>query len=121
MEKEMKDPADFYQEKDFPGRKLLAIAAGIWGIRWIAGQMINFEAIPNGINNLISLLLFIGLIIYFIGFWKAVKGKGYHPVLFLISFTAFIGLLVIFFLPNISENQSAQVNPCNPPENPRIT
>jgi len=111
MNNEMKDPADFYQERDFPGRKLLAIAAGIWGVRWISGQVVNFENIPNGINNAVGLILSIGLVLYFIGFWKAVKGKGYHPVLFLISFTGFIGLLVIFFLPNKNENQPEVATP----------
>jgi hypothetical protein len=121
MEKEIQDPAEFYQDRDFPGRKLLAIAAGIWGIRWLAGWGINFGAVPKEINNAIGLVLLLALVPYFMGFWKAVKGKGYHPVLFLISFTGFIGLIVIFFLPNKNENQSAQVNPCNPSENPRIT
>jgi hypothetical protein len=106
MEKEMKDPAEFYQERDFPGESLLACGAGIWGIRVIAGLMVNFESLPKGIDHAVTAVLLLGLILHFIGFWKAVKGKGYHPVLFLISITGLIGLLVIFFLPNRNEIQS---------------
>jgi hypothetical protein len=110
METTSKDPAEFYQEKNFPGKSLLAWAAAIWGIRWLAGWGVDFEAIPKGIENTISAVLLLGLVLYFVGFWKAVKGKGYHPVLFLISFTGFIGLLVIFFLPNKNDNQSERDN-----------
>ena len=105
MNKEYQDPAEFYREKDFPGRRLLGIGAAVWGIYWLAGWGVNFDAIPKGIEYAIGLILVLGLAFYLVGFWKAVKGKGYHPVLFLISFTGFIGLIVIFFLPNKNEIQ----------------
>lgn len=121
MNKETEDAADFYREKDFPGKKLLGMGAAILALYWLAGWGLNFESIPREIEYSIGLVTALGLVLYLVGFWKAVKGKGYHPVLFLISFTGFIGLIVMFSLPNMNENQPAQVNPCNPQENPRIT
>jgi hypothetical protein len=55
------------------------VAVGIWSIRWIAGQIVNFENIPKGIDNAVALILFIGVVLYFIGFWKAVKSKIIDP------------------------------------------
>ena len=82
------------------------------------------EAFSNEVNLLVALPLIPVAILFLAGFWKAVKGKGYHPVLFLMAFTGFIGLIILFFLPDQNkgaDNQPAQDNPCNPPENPRTT
>ena len=111
MKQEAKDPAEFFQERDFPGRKFLAIGAAVWGIWWLASWGANFERIPAAIESVILVVVLLASVLYLFGFWKAVKGKGYHPVLFLISFTGFIGLIVIFFLPNKNENQSELDNP----------
>ncbi|WP_269542123.1 hypothetical protein [Cerasicoccus fimbriatus] len=109
MEKEYKDPADFFQERDFPGRKLIAWGVGIWAVHWLlTGWIFRMNAFSEEINLVASLPLIPAAVLFLVGFWKAVKGKGYHPVLFLIAFTGFIGLLVLFFLPDQSKQKDNQ-------------
>jgi hypothetical protein len=71
------DPARFYQDSPFPGRRLLAWSIGIWVVvgvlpRWF----FNIEALPGWIETTQSLLALPAIPLYFVGFWKAIVGKG---------------------------------------------
>lgn len=57
-------------------------------------------------NKAQSVLALLVISLYFVGFWKAIVGKGYPRVLFLISFVPFLGLIILFYLPqrNISSS-----------------
>jgi len=77
MEKKYQDPADFYRERDFRGKKLIAWGFGIWVFHWlITGGVFRMVAFSDEVNLAASLPLIPAAILYLIGFWKAVKGKG---------------------------------------------
>ena len=42
----------------------------------------------------------VALVLYFVGYWKAVVGKGYSKVLFIAAFAPVIGIVLIFFMPS---------------------
>jgi len=95
-----KDPADYFQDSPFPGRRLIAWAVGIWAVvALLPSWILNIDRLPEWFSHVQTILLVPVIPLYFIGFWKAVLGKGYPKILFLISFVPFIGLLTLFFLP----------------------
>jgi len=95
----MKDLAVAYQEHDFPGKKLIATGAAAWGIYWVSTLAINWSMVPQTIQIATIVILLLASTAYLVGYWRAVKGKGYPPLLWLVSLTGFIGLLIILFLP----------------------
>ena len=101
MGNEFKDPAEFYRERTFPGKSLIAWGVGIWAIYWLLGSfVVRVEALPENIKLIAALPLIPACGLFLVGFWRAVKGKGHHPVLFLLAFTGLIGLVVLLFLPD---------------------
>ncbi|MEM1294901.1 MAG: hypothetical protein AAGH89_06015 [Verrucomicrobiota bacterium] len=94
------DPARFYQDKPFPGRRLLASAVGLWLALALLPRSIPEEVqLPAWVATVVIILFLLTVSLYFVGFWKAVIGKGYPRILFLISLVPPIGLLAIYFLP----------------------
>lgn len=94
------DPARFYQDSPFPGRRLIACAVGIWaGGFLLPGLVINPNELPTWIDQAQSILALLMIPLYFVGFWKAVVGKGYPRIMLLMSLVPILGLLVIFYLP----------------------
>jgi hypothetical protein len=65
----------------------------------LPGWILNIDRLPEWFSHAQTILFLPAIPLYFIGFWKAVVGKGYPRILFLISFAPFIGLLILFFLP----------------------
>ena len=62
--------------------------------------MLNIDQLPGWVAHAQTILFLPAIPLYFIGFWKAVVGKGYPKLLFLIAFLPLVGLLVLFFLPS---------------------
>jgi hypothetical protein len=91
-----------FQEQNFPGRTLLGWGVGIMAVVWLSGIFINWEAAPPAASVISQICLVIGFVIYLIGYWKAVKGKGYPQLLWLAAFTHIIGLVLILYLPDKS-------------------
>lgn len=94
-----------YRESTYPGKKLIAVGVAIFGLVWLSGFAIDWNQAPELLK--IGLLLFCipAAFCYFIGFWKAVKGKGYPQVLWLASFTGIIGLIILMYLPDKSSEE----------------
>jgi hypothetical protein len=103
-----RDPATYYQESPFPGRRLLAWAIAIWAIViLLPSWILNFDQLPHW-TSYVQLSLFIpAIVLYFIGFWRAVVGKGYPKILFLMAFVPPIGLIILLFLPLKGANSSS--------------
>ena len=96
------DPARFYQDCPFPGKRMLAWSVRIALFVWLLPNLIfDMDQLPSGIKVLQIGLALPAIPLYFVGFWQAVVGKGYARILFLVSLMPVIGLLVIFFLPRV--------------------
>jgi len=94
------DPARFYQDSPFPGRRLIACAVGIWAVGFLLpGYVLNPNEQPAWVGQTQSILALLVIPLYFVGFWKAVVGKGYPRIMFLMSLVPFLGLLILFYLP----------------------
>ena len=95
------DPARFYQDMPFPGRRLIAWAVGIVAIVIILpGWIFDLDTLPSWLAPIQDGVGVAVAPLYFLGFWRAVVGKGYPRILFLISLVPLIGLLILLFLPN---------------------
>lgn len=96
------DLADKYQDHPFPGRSFLAGAVGVWLVAgWIPQQVLSPISPPEWVGVFKTVGGAVAAALYFVGFWKAVLGKGYSRILFLISFAPILGLVVIYYLPFI--------------------
>ncbi|MEO0452694.1 MAG: hypothetical protein AAFY98_00985 [Verrucomicrobiota bacterium] len=104
----MSDPADAYRERSFPGKKFIAVGVATWGLYWLSSLAIRWDQAPDYATYLLWSILAIASVFYLIGYWRAVKGKGYHGVLWLASLTGFIGVIIIFFLPDKSTNNCVE-------------
>lgn len=95
------DPASFYQDTPFPGRSLLSWAVGIWvAVVLLPGCFVNFDQMPDWVAHVQFMLFFPVIPFYFFGFWKAIVGKGYPRIMFLMSLIPPLGLCILFFLPS---------------------
>ena len=120
------DPARIYEDLPFPGRRLIAWSVGIWVVGFLLpGTILNPEKLPPWVDLIQSILALPVVILYFIGFWKAVVGKGYPKIFILVSFIPILGLLLIFYLPQRqgsvgdqdNDNTGSKVSkPASPPE-----
>ena len=105
MNRQSTDTAEFYREKSFPGKNLMALGVGIWAVHWLlTGHILTMDAFSAEMNRVASMPLLPAAVFYLTGFWLAVKGKGYHPAWFLLAFTGFVGLAVILFMPDRKSN-----------------
>ena len=112
------DPARLYQDSPFPGRRLIAWAIGIGAVVVVLpGWTLNTDALPSWFEVVQSVLVLPAIPLYFIGFWKAVVGKGYPRILFLMSLVPFLGLLILFFLPQRGI-RTRKHNEANKPQHP---
>ena len=107
----MSDVAEAYRERDFPGKKFLAVGLSAWGLYWISSWVIRWNKLPDYIIYITWGLLAVASVFYLIGYWQAVKGKGYPKLLWLASLTGIIGAIIIFFLPDISYTRSIKSTP----------
>lgn len=106
-----------YQEHEFPGRKLIAISIAVLALVWVSNYFIGWGAVPEAVRQSVFVLLVLPATLgYLIGFWRAVKGKGYPAILWLTAFTGIIGLLLIFFLPDKSGSTTNSGQPVKSPE-----
>lgn len=95
-----RDIADFYRDDPYPGRRLIAFAVVLFVVDYIflhpfveRGEGGHWWAhVETGIMLMVTAL-------YFLGFWRGVRGKGYPRVLFLMSFVPLIGLIILNYLP----------------------
>ena len=83
----------------------------------LPGWILNIDALPDWVETTQSLLVLPAISLYFIGFWKAVVGKGYPRILFLMSLMPFLGLLILFFLPQRG-NSTLKNDEANKPQHP---
>ena len=98
----MNDASDIYRDLAFPGRRFLSWSVGIWAaVSFFPALIFKVEALPEWANTLRGGCLAIALVLYFVGYWKAVVGKGYSKVLFIAAFTPVIGIVLIFFMPSL--------------------
>jgi hypothetical protein len=93
-----------YQEHTFKGKRLMAVSLIPMLCYYLLGFLVQTQHINRHLYLSFQFVLLISVILYLIGFWQAVKSKGYPQILFLISFTGIIGLLVILLLPVKNEN-----------------
>ncbi|MEM1158243.1 MAG: hypothetical protein AAF649_01800 [Verrucomicrobiota bacterium] len=107
----MSDSADAYREHDFPGKKFIAIGVAAWGLYWLSSWAIVWNEAPKPLLFVTWGILTIASVFYLIGYWHAVKGKGYPGVLWLASLTGIIGVIIIFFLPNKTSNNLVESTP----------
>ena len=107
----MDDEADVYREQDFPGKKLISVGFIAWGVFWLSSWAVQWEKVPDFAKYPVFGILAAATIIYFIGYWRAVIGKGYPGIIWLASLTGIIGVIIIFFLPNKSIEQVDSANP----------
>lgn len=126
-EESQTDPATYFQDSPFPGRRLIAWAVGIWAVViLLPGWTLNIDQRPEWVSHAQTILFLPAIPLYFIGFWKAVVGKGYPRILFLISLIPLIGLLILFFLPTREDDlqikpNSEQAGGHQPPTRPEAT
>jgi len=98
----MNDASDIYRDLSFPGRRFLSCSVGIWAaVSLFPALILNTEALPEYVDTLRGGCLMIALVLYFVGYWKAVIGKGYSKVLFIAAFAPIIGIVLIFFMPSL--------------------
>jgi len=98
----MEDASSIFLDLPFPGRRLLSWSVGIWAVAFFFPALIfNTELFPVWLDILRDCLLDLALVLYFIGYWKAVIGKGYSRILFLAAFAPVIGIIIIFFIPSL--------------------
>ena len=102
----MNDASDIYRDLPFPGRRQLSWSVGGWAaVAFLPSMFLNTELLPEWAKSLRDAALLVALVLYFIGYWKAVIGKGYSKVLFIAAFAPVIGLILIFFMPSLRSNQ----------------
>lgn len=99
------DPAKCFQDDPFPGKNEIALSVGVIALVMFLPELVfNTDKLPQWTADLRNFVTLAAIPFYFIGFWKAVRGKGYAAVLFLISFVPIIGLIIIVFLPILKES-----------------
>ena len=98
------DAARSYQEQNFAGRRELSISMMIVCLLWLVDLFIPLELKHDPNFDKIHWLLIPALLLYLIGFGKAIRSKGYEPAMFLLAFTGLIGLLILFILPNKNDS-----------------
>jgi len=107
----MNDISEAYREKNFPGKKLIAIGVAAWGLYWLSSWAIIWSEAPKPVLISTWSILAVASIVYLIGYWKAVIGKGYPKVLWLASLTGIIGVIIIFFIPDKPQNKAVESTP----------
>ena len=95
--------ADYYREHTFPGKKLIGVGVVAWAVFYLSSLIVVWENTPRWAQALAIGSTFAASILYLIGYWKAIIGKGYPRILWLVGFTGIIGLIVICFLPDRSQ------------------
>ncbi|EDM27548.1 hypothetical protein LNTAR_05531 [Lentisphaera araneosa HTCC2155] len=98
------DAARSYQEQKFDGRRELSSSVIIASLLWISDIFVPMEFRQEPIYNHPGLLIIPALLLYLIGFGKAIRSKGYEPAMFLLAFTGLIGLFILFILPNKNDS-----------------
>lgn len=95
------DPAERFRERPFDGRKELQLsiifALTVAYILPLCSKLPLYHVWSEPAGSIISIT---ALLFYFIGFWKALRSKGYPSILFILSFIPLLGLILIYFLPN---------------------
>gem|GEM_PF-4309412 len=112
----MSDPAYAYIDKAFPGRKLLIPGIVSWGLYLLSHLLIHWDMAPATLRNAVWLILALTALLYFRGYWLALKGKDYPPVLFLCAFTGIIGAIIIMYLPERRQKSQQPDEASRPPE-----
>ena len=99
----------FHAEPAFDGRTLLRASFGLFLIAYVAHQAQGDSASRRDdcFFSVYGALYVCALCCYFLGFWKAVAGKGYPRLFFLVSLVPVGGYVLIMLIPFSKNSASA--------------
>lgn len=101
------DPAYAYIDQALPGRKWIVLGIVPMALIFLFGMITDIQKFPAGLPLLLQAIFLLCTVIYLIGYWQAVRGKGYPGIIWIAAFSGPIGLIVILFLPNLRNPESA--------------
>lgn len=112
----MNDASDIFRDLPFPGRRLISWSVIVLSVivlivaTYPRSLTFNTELLPEWLDIFLRFCGVVALVLYFVGYWKAVIGKGYSRVLFIASFVPVIGLILIFFMPSLVPQQPDEIS-----------